>query len=379
MDIKMLQPVKVLSSHDLVQSVQDILRTEHKKRPFIVMDGFLTENPQVKELLAVLPEYELFTKIIPDPPASLIIEGAEALTAYAADVIVAIGGGSCLDAAKGMELYAKNQGQLADYFDPETELKKGVLLVSIPTTAGTGSELSNALVVTDEVTAQKKAILTQASMSDYAVLVPELTVSLPKRQTIASGLDAFSHAAEGYLSRLATPMTDAICEKIMFLLVNYLPRAVADGTDLKARERVLSAASLAGWMLNNAGTNLGHSTAHILGAKYHLVHGEAVAYALPGVLGLVNETMPTKVKEIGKILGADLAPDDTPATVLQKTRAAYCHFRDELVGLHPFDDYQLTQTELLTNVDAILHERFAQNTPVELTPEKVTRFLREFG
>lgn len=379
MDIKMLQPVKVLSSHDLVQSVQDILRAEHKKRPFIVMDEFLTENPQVKELLAVLPEYELFTKIVPDPPASLIIEGAEALTAYAADVIVAIGGGSCLDAAKGMGLYAKNQGQLADYFDPETELKKGVLLVSIPTTAGTGSELSNALVVTDEATAQKKAILTQAAMSDYAVLVPELTVSLPKRQTIASGLDAFSHAAEGYLSRLATPMTDAICEKIMFLLVNYLPRAVADGTDLKARERVLSAASLAGWMLNNAGTNLGHSTAHILGAKYHLVHGEAVAYALPGVLGLVNETMPTKVKEIGKILGADLAPDDTPATVLQKTRAAYCHFRDELVGLHPFDDYQLTQTELLTNVDAILHERFAQNTPVELTPEKVTHFLREFG
>lgn len=379
MDIKMLQPVKVLSSHDLVQSVQDILRAEHKKRPFIVMDEFLTENPQVKELLAVLPEYELFTKIVPDPPASLIIEGAKALTAYAADVIVAIGGGSCLDAAKGMGLYARNQGQLTDYFDPETELKKGVLLVSIPTTAGTGSELSNALVVTDEATAQKKAILTQAAMSDYAVLIPELTVSLPKRQTIASGLDAFSHAAEGYLSRLATPMTDAICEKIMFLLVNYLPRAVVDGTDLQARERVLSAASLAGWMLNNAGTDFGHSTAHILGAKYHLVHGEAVAYALPGVLGLVNETMPTKIKEIGKILGADLAPDDTPATVLQKTRAAYCHFRDELVGLHPFDDYQLTQAELLNNVDAILHERFAQNTPVELTPEKVTRFLREFG
>ncbi len=160
MDIKMLQPVKVLSSHDLVQSVQDILRTEHKMRPFIVMDEFLTKNPQVKELLAVLPEYELFTKIVPDPPASLIIEGAEALTTYAADVIIAIGGGSCLDAAKGMGLYAKNQGQLADYFDPEAELKKGVLLVSIPTTAGTGSELSNALVVTDEATAQKKAILT---------------------------------------------------------------------------------------------------------------------------------------------------------------------------------------------------------------------------
>ena len=216
-------------------------------------------------------------------------------------------------------------------------------------------------------------------MSDYAVLVPELTVSLPKRQTIASGLDAFSHAAEGYLSRLATPMTDAICEKIMFLLVHYLPRAVADGTDIKARERVLSAASLAGWMLNNAGTNLGHSTAHILGAKYHLVHGEAVAYALPGVLELVNETMPTKVKEIGKILGVEFALDDTPAIVLQKTRAAYCHFRDELVDLHPFSDYQLAKAELLTNVDAILHERFAQNTPVELTPKKVTRFLCEFG
>lgn len=379
MDIKMLQPVKVLSSHDLVQSVRDILRSEHKKRPFIVMDEFLTKNPQVKELLAVLPEYELFTKIVPDPPASLIIEGAEALTTYAADVIIAIGGGSCLDAAKGMGLYAKNQGRLADYFDPEAELKKGILLVSIPTTAGTGSELSNALVVTDELTAQKKAILTPAAMSDYAVLVPELTVSLPKRQTIASGLDAFSHAAEGYLSRLATPMTDAICEKIMFLLVNYLPRAVADGTDIKARERVLSAASLAGWMLNNAGTNLGHSTAHILGAKYHLVHGEAVAYALPGVLELVNETMPTKVKEIGKILGVEFALDDTPAIVLQKTRAAYCHFRDELVDLHPFSDYQLAKAELLTNVDAILHERFAQNTPVELTPKKVTRFLCEFG
>lgn len=383
MKIKMQQPVKVVVAHDLGSAVLELMEKENIKRPFIVLDQFLLNVPAVKDLFAALSQneikYKTYAGIVPDPPAKIINQGAEEMKAFNADAVIAIGGGSSLDGAKGINIVASDGGKIEDYIQNEGLIHNLKPLISIPTTAGTGSEMSNALVVTDEKTSEKNAILSDEVLSDYALLIPELTFSLPTQQTIASGLDAFSHAAEGYLSLLSSPVADAISEKVMFLLYNYLPIAVKDGQNLEARQRVMVAACLAGWILNQSGTIVGHSEAHILGSKYHFVHGEAVAYALPAVLKMIAPVYPEKVKEIGKILGARFNGNETPQEIAAITVEAYKHFRDEVIGLHPFKDYGISNHELVKNAEEIANERFASNTPVKLTKENVSELLKNFG
>ncbi|MGO1969478.1 MAG: iron-containing alcohol dehydrogenase [Levilactobacillus brevis] len=383
MDVKLLQRVKVLDTDHLAQTVLEVLQTEGYQRPLFVMDSFLAQVPLVQETQALLEKsgitVSVFDQVVSDPPAQTIRDGVTAFGAAHADSLIAIGGGSSIDIARGINIVRVNSGDILDYTDTQKSIEPCPGLIAIPTTSGTGSELSNALVVTDVATEKKVAILADNAVSEYAILNPDLLLSLPKKMTIATGLDAFSHAAEGYTSRLASPVTDAICEKVMFLLYNYLPRAVENGHDREARQRVMVAAALAGWMLNNAGTNAGHSMAHILGSKYHLVHGEAVAYALPGVLEQVAPLLPHKVAEIGQILGVTYAPTDTLSERCNQAIKAYQHFRDDLVGLHPFNDYGISEEELVTNAEAVANEQFAGNTPGEMNKQVATKLLTRFG
>lgn len=383
MDVKLLQRVKVLDTDHLAQTVLEVLQTEGYQRPLFVMDSFLAQVPLVQETQALLEKsgitVSVFDQVVSDPPAQTIRDGVTAFGAAHADSLIAIGGGSSIDVARGINIVRVNGGDILDYTDTQKSIEPCPGLIAIPTTSGTGSELSNALVVTDVATEKKVAILADNAVSEYAILNPDLLLSLPKKMTIATGLDAFSHAAEGYTSRLASPVTDAICEKVMFLLYNYLPRAVENGHDREARQRVMVAAALAGWMLNNAGTNAGHSMAHILGSKYHLVHGEAVAYALPGVLEQVAPLLPHKVAEIGQILGVTYAPTDTLSERCNQAIKAYQHFRDDLVGLHPFSDYGISEEELVTNAEAVANEQFAGNTPGEMNKQVATKLLTRFG
>ena len=295
------------------------------------------------------------------------------------DSIIAIGGGSSMDVARGINIVRVNGGSIIEYTDPAKPIAPCNGMIAVPTTAGTGSEMSNALVVTEGSTGRKLAVLADPAVSEYAVLNADLMLTLPAKMTIACGLDAFCHAAEGYLSRMASPVTDAICEKAMFLLYNYLPRAVANGQDREARERVMVASTLAGWMLNNAGTIAGHSIAHVLGAKYHIVHGEAVGYALPAVMEFVAPVRAHKVREIGQILGAvypENAPDEQVAIIASR---AFKDFRDRMLGLHPVEDYGISVEELVSNAQAVVDERFAGNTPRDIDLQAVEQLLEGFG
>lgn len=382
-NVKLLQKVKIVNTDHLDQTILEILEERQYKRPLVVLDHFLLSVQIIKDTLNKLKnndiDFAIFDGIVPDPPTEVVDSGVKAFKAHQADCMIAIGGGSSIDVARGINIVRINGGSISDYATSHKTIDPCPGLIAVPTTSGTGSEVSNALVITDKDSQKKLAILSDNAVSEYAVLNPDLVLTLPKDMTIATGLDAFSHAAEGYLSTLASPMTDAICEKVMFLLYHFLPRAVANGQDREARQRVMVAATLAGWMLNNAGTNIGHSSAHILGSKYHIVHGEAVAYALPGVLKLVGPTFPHKVREIGQILGATY-PEGAPEP--QTTEIAintYKEFRDQILGLHPFADYHISQPDIISNAQDVLHERFAGNTPVNLNLKNVQAFLDEFG
>lgn len=383
MDVKMLQPVGIVCTDDLGETLLGIMREKGYRRPLFVTDAFVVTMPLVRAAIGRLSEegveVGVFDEVRPDPLTGTVAAGVKAFFDHRADSIVAIGGGSLMDVARGVNIVRVNGGSIIDYTDPSTPIAPCPGMIAVPTTSGTGSELSNALVVTDEETDRKLAVLADPAVSELAVLCPDLMLTLPAKMTIACGLDAFCHAAEGYLSRMASPVADAICEKVMFLLANYLPAAVANGKDRHARERVIVAATLAGWALNNSGTIAGHSIAHVLGSKYHIVHGEAVGYALPAVMEFVAPVRRDKVREIGQILGVTypegLSAEETSAMAV----AAVKDFRDRVLGLHPVEDYGIDPDELASNAQAVVDERFAGNTPREITLADAETMLRAFG
>ncbi|MCB4410016.1 iron-containing alcohol dehydrogenase [Latilactobacillus sakei] len=383
MDYKLVQKTKVLVTDDLPKTILGILKETQYKRPLIVMDSFLKEVAIVKRLQVKLTEnniqFSVYDKVVSDPPTTVVDEGAEFFKAHDCDSLIAIGGGSAIDVARGINIVRINGGKISEYVTASNEIKDCPGLIAVPTTSGTGSELSNALIVTDTETQTKLAVLANNAVSEFAVLNPELVMTLPKGMTIATGLDAFSHAAEGYTSTLASPVTDAICEKIMYLLVKYLPKVIEDGQDREARERVMVAATLGGWMLNNAGTHAGHSVAHVIGSKYHMPHGMACAYALPRVLQFIAPVRSKKVKEIGLILGAEYPADPTDTEIGRITAIQYREFRDKVLGMKPFTDFNISDDELLTNIESVVNERFAGNTPKQIDQEGAMMLLKNFG
>jgi alcohol dehydrogenase len=381
MDYKLIQNVKVTVTDNLPHAILSILEEKKYRKPFIVMGLIVSSVPIIKSLLEQMLkhniEYVVYDKVVPDPPAEVVDEGASLFISNNCDCIIAIGGGSSIDVGRGINIVRVNGGGITDYVDPDKEIKPCHDMIAVPTTSGTGSELSNALIVTDKNTQSKLAVLSDHAVSEYAVLNPDLVMTLPKNMTIATGLDAFAHAAEGYTSNLSSPITDAICEKIMYLIAKYLPSSVKDGNDREARERMMVAAALAGWMLNNAGTHLGHSIAHIVGSKYHIPHGMACSYALPGVLEYISPVESKKIKEIGLILGATYPENLTDLEIGNVTAKAFRHFRDNILGMSPFSNLNISKEELLSNAESVVSERFAGNSPREVDMDSARSLLEK--
>ncbi len=383
MDYKLEQKVKVAVTYELNLTLLEVLNNNNYQKPLIVIDEFLLDSPIIKKVFSTFKdndiEYVIYDEIVPNPPINLVNRGAEIFDDNECDAILAIGGGSIIDAARGINIVRTFGGSIEEYVEDKevTEFCPG--LISIPTTSGTGSELSNTLVVTDTESKQKLAVISDNAVSEYAVLDPNLLVTLPKSLTIMTGLDAFSHAAEAYTSVLSSPVVDAICEKIMFLIVNYLPKAVKNGDDLEAREQMMVAAALGGWVMNNGGTHIGHSIAHVVGAKLDIPHGQACSYSLPGTLLYTAQAKPKKIKEIGSILNAVIPQDATDLEIGEITAEAYKDFRDNIIGMEPFENLNITQEDLQSLSDDIINERFAVNTPMPVTKRLVESLLKSFG
>lgn len=379
MQFKLEQKVQVAVTYDLSGSVMEILSQRGWHKPLILCGRSQLHQKDVVALLDRLQGCPVFDGVIPDPPAHLINSVAELFTQNGCNCLVAIGGGSVIDTARGVNIVRTLGGKIEDYVSNREVDTFCHGLIAVPTTSGTGSELSNALVVSDDETHAKMAVLANNAVSEYALLCPPLTVTLPAQMTAACGMDAFAHAAEGYTSAICSPITDAICEKVMYLIAKYLPQAVANGYDLEARERVMIAACLAGWMLNNAGTHLGHSQAHILGAKFRIPHGAACAYALPGTMLYTAPANVKKIREIGLILGAEFPADPTDLEVGRITADRIRYFRDEVLGMKPWSEYGITDEQVLSCAGEVASERFAGNFPLPVTEDLCRRMLAQWG
>lgn len=282
-----------------------------KKRAFIVTDGFLYKSGlvgRVTELLAETGlEYTVFSEVTPDPTLACVKAGAARMAAFEPDVVIAVGGGSPMDAAKIMwVLYEHPEVEFKDLAMRFMDIRKRVfgfpkmgnkaLLVAIPTTAGTGSEVTPFAVVTEESTGEKYPLADYELMPTMAICDPDLMTDIPKSLTANAGFDALSHALEAVASLLASDFTDAMAMEAISLLVEYLPRAYEyGGEDKVAREKVANAATISGIAFANAFLGVCHSMAHKLGARWHLPHGLANALLLVEVMRFNAAAKPEKM------------------------------------------------------------------------------------
>ena len=282
-----------------------------KKRAFIVTDKFLYQNGYTKPITDKLDEmgivYTTFSDVEPDPTLASARAGAEQMTAFAPDCIIALGGGSAMDAAKIMwVLYEHPEADFMDMAMRFCDIRKRVYtfpkmgekayFIAVPTSAGTGSEATPFAVITDEKTGVKYPLADYELMPDMAIVDCDLHMSAPRGLTAASGIDAVTHALEAYASMLATDYTDGLALRSLKMVFENLPRAYENGDkDIAAREKMANAATMAGMAFANAFLGVCHSMAHKLGAFHHLPHGVANALMIDGVLRFNASEAPAKM------------------------------------------------------------------------------------
>lgn len=282
-----------------------------RKRAFVVTDGFLYEHGVAKRVTDELDKlgirHTIFYDVMPDPTLACVRDGAERMRAFAPDVVIAVGGGSPMDAAKVMwALYERPEASFEDLALRFMDIRKRVqalpplgrraIFVAIPTTAGTGSEVTPFAVITDERTGEKYPLADYALMPTVAISDAELTLDIPPSLTANAGFDALSHAVEALGSLLASEYTNGLALESISLLIEYLPRAYERGrADILAREKVAAAATIAGMAFANAFLGVCHSMAHKLGARWHLPHGMANALLLVPVMRFNAAPVPAKM------------------------------------------------------------------------------------
>ena len=293
-------------------SIQYLLDCPVMEKVFIVTDrqmvdlGFVNRITDQLNLRRNKVQVQLFCDVEPDPDITTVRRGTQLMNAFRPDTIIALGGGSAMDAAKGMWLFYEHPEINFDDLKQKfmdirkrafkyPQLGKMSKLICIPTTSGTGSEVTPFAVISDKANNKKYPLADYSLTPTIAIVDPELTTNLPARATAMTGMDALTHAVEAYVSVLANDFTDGLCLQAIKMIFEYLPRAVKDGkNDLEAREKMHNAATISGMAFANAFLGMGHSLAHKIGAEFHTVHGSTCAIVLPHVIRY-NGTVPTKL------------------------------------------------------------------------------------
>lgn len=322
-------------------AVQYLAKMPNISKAFIVTDPMMVELGYVDKVLYYLrrrPDYvhcEIFSDVEADPSKDTVMRGAAAIDAFQPDVIIALGGGSAMDAAKGMWLFHEHpdtafNGLKQKFMDIRKRVYKYPKLgqqaqfVAIPTTSGTGSEVTSFSVITDKETNTKYPLADYELTPDVAIIDPQFVMTVPKTVTADTGMDVLTHAIESYVSNMANDYTDGLAIKAIQLVFEYLPQAYRDGSNALAREKMHNASTIAGMAFANAFLGINHSLAHKLGAAFHIAHGRANAILLPHVIRY-NAKKPTKFvlfpkyehfvadkryAEIARVLGLPAATTD---------------------------------------------------------------------
>ncbi|MEE8390241.1 MAG: iron-containing alcohol dehydrogenase [Anaerolineae bacterium] len=287
----------------------DALDELEGQRALIVTDATLVELGLVDKVKAHLDkagiETHVFDGVEPDPTVQTVRRGVEVAQAFEPDWIIGLGGGSPIDAAKAIwVLYERpdlHPAEINPFFP--LGLRQKARLITIPTTSGTGAEVTWGIVLTDTEEQRKMGVGNRENVADIAIVDPALTVGMPPRLTADTGLDALTHAVEGYTCTWHTDLTDGLCIHAVRLILQYLPRVVADGSDVEAREKMHNAATCAGLGFGNAMASMAHAMGHTMGVVFHVPHGRTVGIFLPYTIEFFARKAPERFAELAALIG----------------------------------------------------------------------------
>ncbi|MGL4307468.1 L-threonine dehydrogenase [Cetobacterium sp. SF1] len=303
-------PTTTLIGKGALNDLGPILTKYNFKKALIVTDKILVQIGLTKNLTDLLDniniEYVLYDETKPNPTVTNVNDGLKLLKEEKCDFMISFGGGSPHDAAKGIALLATNGGTIKDYEGIDKSEKPQFPLISINTTAGTGSEMTRFSIITDEERHIKMAIVDKHVTPLVAIDDPNLMTAMPKGLTAATGMDALTHAIEALVSTIANPLTDACAEKAITLIAKNLLKAVQDGKDIEARDQMSYAEYLAGVAFNNASLGYVHAMAHQLGGFYDLPHGICNAVLLPHVQEFNSSVAAERLKLVAHLMGVDV-------------------------------------------------------------------------
>ena len=367
-------------------ALEELKYVMNKKKVFIVTDTFLYENGYTKVVTDKLDElgieHTTFSNVAPDPSLGCAKEGAKLMTAFKPDCIIAIGGGSAMDAAKIMwVLYEHPEVDFLDMAMRFMDIRKRIYdfpkmgekayFICVPTSAGTGSEVTPFAVITDEATNIKYPLADYELLPKMAIVDANMMMNAPKGLTSASGIDALVHAIEAYVSMMHTEFTDGLALEAIKTIFEYLPRAYENGAnDPEAREKMAHAATLAGMAFANAFLGICHSMGHKLGAFHHLPHGVTVSLVLNEVMKFNAEEVPTKMgtfpqydhpqtlrryAQIAESLGID-GKNDTEK--LEKLLTKIDELKDKIGIKHTIKDYGISEEDFLKTLDEMSEQAF---------------------
>jgi len=298
--------------------------------PLIVTDRFIESSGILARLTDRLDAagitWELFADTVPDPTSDVVEAGVRALAAGRYDCLIALGGGSPIDTAKAMSVLAANGGHIRDYKVPHDIPRLGLPLIAIPTTAGTGSEVTRFTVITDSERDEKMLIMGLGCCPAAAIVDFELTLSMPWRLTADTGLDSLTHAIEAYVSRKASPFTDGVAKAAMGLIARHIRRACREPGDRAAREAMMLGATQAGMAFSNASVCLVHGMSRPIGAFFHVPHGLSNAMLLPEITAFSAPAALARYADCARAMG--ISPEG------EGNQAAVARLLDELRQLN---------------------------------------------
>lgn len=368
-------PVSFTGWDSLSHLVDEVNRFEVKKI-LVITDPFLKTIGLTNKIVEPLEKAgyitEVYTEVVPEPPLAI----GEKLVAYTRDhqfdMVIGVGGGSALDLAKLAGVLASHEGSVADYLNltgTKEITHKGLPKILIPTTSGTGSEVTNISVLSLETT--KDVVTHDYLIADVAIVDPALTISLPPKVTAATGVDALTHAVEAYISKNASPVSDALALQAIRLISNSIRTAVSNGEDKQARTDMSYGSYLAGLAFFNAGVAGVHALAYPIGGQFHIAHGDSNAVLLPYVMGYIRQSCEKRMKDIYEAMGFS-------AVNLSQEEASY-KCVDELKRLvedvnipSTLQGFNITEDALesLTK-DAIEQKRILARSPMPLLREDI--------
>jgi len=314
MSTQIILPRMLQVGENASHATPTILASLGCRHPLIITDKMMVQLGYAKKIQSVLAEQDMqadiFDDTVPEPTVASIQAGVKKIQEGDYDSIIALGGGSPIDSAKAMSILGKFGGEMRDYKFPRIVTEAGLPIIAIPTTAGTGSEVTKVTIITDEKTDEKMLCMGIGFMPVAALVDYTLTLSLPARITADTGIDALTHAMEAYVSKKASLYSDGQALEAMRLIAPNLRRVYHDGTDKKAREAIMLGSTLAGIAFSNASVALVHGMSRPIGAAFHVPHGLSNAMLLPTVTEYSIPAAAERYADCARAMGIATEQDD---------------------------------------------------------------------